>query len=201
MLRELLAVALGVGGGAWAPGPGPPRQVAAEIAGHVASGYRSDGRQLVSVVAGTPHVLEGGRSFRVRLVALQKQTSAAPRAIYDAAHQQDFRLCGGGPHCSIAFGKPTVARFRLVEREALELALDTFRFSPSIESVVVYLPAPPGRVAGPVFYLRRGDARDVGDARTLAPAAADKAVLPHLYDYAASGLPEGGVALILSPYG
>jgi hypothetical protein len=197
--QELLAIAL-VAGGAWAPAPGPPQQLAAEIAAHVAPKYRAEGRQLVSVVPSRPHVLKAGHRFRVRKVAVANRQYAIV-AVHDAAHQQDFTLCGGGSHCSIVFGKPTRARFRLGEREALELVLDTFRFSPSIDAVVVYIPPPPGQTLGPVLYFRRGELKDdIGDPRTLDPAVVDRLALPHLHSYASSGLAGGGMALVLLPY-
>jgi hypothetical protein len=54
-----------------------------------------------------------------------------------------YTLCGLGPNCAIAAGTPSAARLLLLRREALELALYTFKYIGSIENVVAILP--PGR--------------------------------------------------------
>ena len=51
------------------------------------------------------------------------------------------------PRCSIASGQATEPRGRLVRREALEVALYTFKFVPSINSIVAFMPPPPGSTA------------------------------------------------------
>ena len=53
-----------------------------------------------------------------------------------------YTVDGLGPHKSI-LGKGTAERLRLVQRQALELALYTFRYLPDVEQVVTYLPPPP----------------------------------------------------------
>ena len=54
-----------------------------------------------------------------------------------------YQLNGLGPNGSIKGGKPSEQRLQLMRREALELALYTFRYLPDVESVVTLLPPPP----------------------------------------------------------
>ena len=56
-----------------------------------------------------------------------------------------MQLCGLGSECSIATGTRDRARERLVRREALELALYTFKYVPSVNAVIAYMPPPPAR--------------------------------------------------------
>ncbi|HWE15245.1 MAG TPA: hypothetical protein VG365_17100 [Solirubrobacteraceae bacterium] len=55
-----------------------------------------------------------------------------------------YNLCGiGGKNCAIGVGQPSQNRLLLLRREALELALYTFKYISGTESVVAILP--PGR--------------------------------------------------------
>ena len=51
-----------------------------------------------------------------------------------------YILCGLGPLCSIQESQPTTDRAALLRREALELALYTFRYVEDVDSVLVLLP-------------------------------------------------------------
>ena len=57
-----------------------------------------------------------------------------------------YNLCGLGTSCAIAAGTPSLAGELLLRREALELALYTFRYIHGVDSVVAILPpVPPPR--------------------------------------------------------
>ena len=57
-----------------------------------------------------------------------------------------YNLCGiGGKDCAIGVGQPSTNRLLLLRREALELALYTFRYIGSTQNVVAILP--PGHTA------------------------------------------------------
>ena len=57
-----------------------------------------------------------------------------------------YNLCGiGGKNCAIGIGTPSSARLLLLRREALELALYTFKYVHGVQNVVAILP--PGRSA------------------------------------------------------
>lgn len=49
-----------------------------------------------------------------------------------------------GPDCSISSGRPSTSRRRLLRRETLELA---FKFAPSVNNVVAFVPPAPGQQA------------------------------------------------------
>jgi hypothetical protein len=52
-----------------------------------------------------------------------------------------YNLCGiGGKNCAIGVGKPSTNRLLLLRREALELALYTFRYVDGTDNVVAILP-------------------------------------------------------------
>ena len=61
------------------------------------------------------------------------------------------------PGCSIATGKPSETRGRLVRREALEIALYTFKFVPAIKSIVAFMPPPAGPAAVDAALPAEGD--------------------------------------------
>jgi hypothetical protein len=107
----------------------------AEIATHVAQQYKQDdGSQLVDV-AGGPLEVQGIRLDDV-LVEAQNQIHRL------SGHAVMYTLSGLGPRGSISTGTPSKARHRLVRREALELALYTFRYLPDVDMVVAMLPPP-----------------------------------------------------------
>jgi hypothetical protein len=59
-----------------------------------------------------------------------------------------YNLCGiGGKGCAIGVGTPSNARLLLLRREALELALYTFKYIHGVQNVVAILP--PGRTTQP----------------------------------------------------
>lgn len=51
-----------------------------------------------------------------------------------------FNLCGLGPNCAISSGTPSADRLLLLRREALELALYTFKYVHNVQNVVSILP-------------------------------------------------------------
>ena len=67
-----------------------------------------------------------------------------------------YRLCGLGQKCAIAKGKPSTERHLLLRREALELALYTFRYTDA-DNVVVFMPPRPGQDPTQALFFRRQD--------------------------------------------
>lgn len=118
----------------WQPQPndGDP---AAQIAEHIAPLYKlADGHQLVDVTGG-PQAING------QPVVLALRSSGSEPAPLPS-NGVFYQLCGTGPSCSIP-GKASVQRGLLVRREALELALYTFRYIEGASQVVVTFPPPP----------------------------------------------------------
>jgi hypothetical protein len=127
---------------------------AGQIAGHIGPRYRLDGRQLVSVEA-------SGLSFEgIPLAVAIRQTAAqgGDIRIFDDGGLI-YRLCGLGQNCSISTGKASPQRHLLLRREALELALYSFRYLDGIDQVVVLMPPAPGQKPSQAVFFRRADVK------------------------------------------
>lgn len=152
----IAAVVLLVGGrpskpppwSAWKPS-GSPEERIQQIANHIGPTYRlPDGNQLVAVNA-APLAAQGLPLITVRDRRAIRQVDARNGVLY--------QLCGLGQKCSIDRGKPSNERGLLLRREALELALYTFRYVEQVDMVIVTLPPPPGEDPRLAMYFRRGD--------------------------------------------
>ena len=152
---------------AWEPNGSDTARVR-QIADHVAKAYRNpEGDQLVVALGGPPTVTAGGETtspIPIRAIAVRPDTSTGQAEeddieIIDATKSMQFVLCGLGDGCSID-GKPSQARHSLLRREALELALYTFKYVDGVDSVTVFLPPPPGGESpATAVFLRRGDVK------------------------------------------
>lgn len=108
---------------------------ATQIAEHVAPEYQlTPGHPLVSV-SGGPQQIDG------QPVALYIRSSGS-KPVPLEEQGVFYQLCGSKPDCSIP-GKPSDQRGLLVRREALELALYTFRYIGGASQVVVTFPPAP----------------------------------------------------------
>ncbi len=112
---------------------------AAEIATHVGRKYRlSDGNQIVGVQ---------GSKLAVFDVPLEVALRTAPQGgdinFINGGKGLMYTLNGLGPKGSVRGGKPSEARHLLLRREALELALYTFRYVKNVNLVVALLPPKP----------------------------------------------------------
>lgn len=107
-----------------------------QIAGHVGSQYRLlGGRQLVAVKA------TGLKVSGVDLdIAKVGASSKDDIKLIKGDKTVMYRMCGLNPACSIP-GEPSVNRGLLVRREALELAMYTFKYTDANGVVVVLPPA------------------------------------------------------------
>ena len=122
----------------WKPASDDGVGAAKEIATHVGRKYRlSDGNQIVGVQAGPLEV------FDVPLeVALRTAPQGGNIDFIDGKGLM-YTLNGLGPRGSVRGGKPSEARHLLLRREALELALYTFRYVEDVDLVVALLPPKP----------------------------------------------------------
>jgi hypothetical protein len=127
---------------------------AQEIADHIAPLYRISPVDQLSVVtvvglanSGSPSATSGGTSGSS--ISSGLQVAVRPSASSSAVSLLTgktvaFNLCGiGGANCAIGVGAPSSARLLLLRREALELALYTFKYIGAVSNVVAILP--PGR--------------------------------------------------------
>jgi hypothetical protein len=138
-----------------------------QIADHVAKEYRFQGQQMAVALGGPPTVAAGGDStspIPVAAIAVRPDTSTGKAEeddidLVDASKSMQYVLCGLGDNCSLSSGPPTEARHTLLRREALELALYTFKYVDGVNSVTVFLPPPAGTTQTPAtaVFLEKGD--------------------------------------------
>lgn len=148
----------------WEP-TGSPERRAAQVGDHVSDPYRlPSGDALATVIyAGPPTVLgPGGTSLQVRAIAVQPAASASASEddidTFLAGGTVAYKLCGLGRNCSLLDGAPSLAHLALLRREALELALYTFKYvSGDVESVLVELPPLPSGKGQTAVFLERSD--------------------------------------------
>ncbi|MGI9116712.1 MAG: hypothetical protein ACR2JV_03640 [Gaiellales bacterium] len=141
---------------AWIPTGGSSTEIATQIADHVSPAYMlPNGRQLVAVTASIPKF----QGVQLAAVAVEPQKSAVDQNIrvVDASKTIQYVMCGLGKECSIATGKPSVEREWLLRREAFELALYTFQYDPGVDTVLAFLPPPPGKSPDVTMFFERAN--------------------------------------------
>jgi hypothetical protein len=107
-----------------------------QIAEHVAPAYQLDnGKQIVQVTGGPP--TQNGQPLTLGV----QSSGQAPARL--EGNSVMYRMCGDGTDCSIKQGKASTERGLLLSREALELALYTFRYVGGVNQVLVTIPPPP----------------------------------------------------------
>jgi hypothetical protein len=127
-------------------------QGATQIANHVAPEYRDQGKQLVNVDA-------NDLSFKGVPLTVALRTAPEQGGNIQIHDEKGvlYQLCGLGPSCAIDHGKASTARGFLLRREALELALYSFRYLKDVKQVVVLIPPVKGNVQTIALYFRRND--------------------------------------------
>ncbi len=132
----------------WKP-PETGNQGAQDIADHIAPFYRltsTDQLDVITVMnlaspaaassatASTP-AASNGLEVAVKPNAFSSQISLL------SGNTVAYNLCGtGSNNCSIGIGTPSSDRLLLLRREALELALYTFKYDRGVNNVVAVLP-------------------------------------------------------------
>jgi hypothetical protein len=186
---------------------------ATQIASYVAPRYKlASGKQLVGVLASPPEVQRLPLSF---VVIKAPTNSAAQDQVFTAGSDAVYFLCGLGQSCAIAEGTPSVARAQLLRREALELALYTFRYDSGANDVIAFFPPKLGDQPKYVLYFHRQDfSRQLSHplVQTLGsltppvlgkmPQAqgdiVDHLTDPQLYQFQLQQLQDGSAVLVLS---
>jgi len=81
---------------------------------------------------------------------------------YSGADVVSYGLCGLGTsaQCAITEGTPSSERFLLLQRQALELSLYTFKYVDGVDSVIVFMPPTPKGESNGTVFLRRDDVAD-----------------------------------------
>jgi hypothetical protein len=193
---------------AWHPdnsGIDPAQQIAA----HVAPEYRLDnGKQIVQVTGGPPE-LKGQPMTMGETRSGQQPTRLEGNSVL-------YRMCGGGSDCSIKQGKPSLQRGLLLSREALELALYTFRYVDGVSQVIVTIPPAAGITAKhalmfrsqdvatalghPLNYTLAVDTPRVSQMDRSSDAPLVKELTgTRLYDYWVDEVPQSGAVMLLEP--
>jgi hypothetical protein len=137
----------------WKPTDGG-QQGAREIADFIAPTYRIDAADQLDII--TVVNLESQAAQQASAQAAANGTSATAQnglevAVRPSAGSSQVRLLGGntiaynlcgagGKDCSIGVGKPSTNRLLLLRREALELALYTFKYIGGTDNVLAVLP-------------------------------------------------------------
>jgi hypothetical protein len=165
----------------------------------------------VGVFAGAPNV----QNVPIGHYALAKDISGTDYNVYSANKSIEYQLCGFGPSCAIAEGTPTFARARLLHRQAVELALYTFKYTDS-DSVVALLPPAKGKQPTYALFYRRDDLKNalsqplgmtLPQRSSLTPGSLDQSDINrissltenHLFAYTFQQAPDRTVVLVLSP--
>jgi hypothetical protein len=204
----------------WQPAHGTTAKMTTEIADHVAREYKLNkkGAQLLAVVAGAPTVTSGTHKVAISHIAIRRSPQSDNGIqVVPSGRTWQMQLCGLGSQCSIASGQPSELRGRLVRREALEAALYTFKFIPTVDSVVAFMPPPPGQQQSTLLYLQKSQLTQQLDQPlrktlplakpplptepdTKEAATIDKLTLPAVYSYRLQQLQDASALLVLDPF-
>jgi hypothetical protein len=207
---------------AWQPN-GTSDQRVAQIADHVSRPYRlPSGNALVAITyQGPPVGTLDGSLQAVRAVAVRPDTTggradASDIATIDGRNTVQFNLCGLGKACSIPEGKPSNERGQLLRREALELALYSFRYVGGVDSALMLLPPRADGQAATAVFLTKHDVGPmlgrpldqtltapltpgVGEIQVDEQSAIDRTTLPRLYGYGWLQAQDGSLVMVLTP--
>jgi hypothetical protein len=191
-----------------------------QIANHVSRQYRlPSGKQLVNVIAHSPALASGLQTYAISAIEVEPDTSSEGARVFGVGNGVMYLLCGSASDCAIGEGRPTAARGALVRRQALELALYTFKYVAGVQTVLAFVPPPPGQQDPPkrfivlqrpdvAAYLERPLAATIGRTRRVKPGEmspressfVDRVTLPHLFQLnQTQQLPDGTLALLLTP--
>lgn len=233
-----LALVAGVGGGVFVvlvtrTDPGPPPAWSAwrptgsetaevrQIADRVSKQYRlGSGEQLVVALVSTHKVSGAEGDVPVSTIAIRPDASTGKKeesdiAVIPTTKSLQFVLCGLGANCSITGGDASEARHALLRREALELALYTFKYVADVDAVSVFLPPrPDGETGATSVFLEKKDvarelsmplARSIGATPTVGTMPewefelVDRITSPRLYSFEYQQAQDGSAVLVYSP--
>jgi len=136
----------------WAPTTGGTAG-AEQIAQHVGIQYKlPNGRQIVNVGVTGLEIQGVPLSVAVRKDAAQ----GGDIKVFDDSGII-YHLCGLGQSCAIDSGKASIERGLLLRREALELALYSFRYLGDVHQIVVFMPPVKGKTPTQALFFREGD--------------------------------------------
>jgi hypothetical protein len=201
----------------WKP-TGGGQGAAKQIADHVARTYRlPSGEQLVDVISKAPSVSPASTvTIPIHYLAIRGTKGQGDQiSTVSSTDSVMYSLCGLGSSCSIATGKASVERGRLVRREIMELALYTFKYVGGVKNVLAFMPPQPGASPKYVVYLRKDDLKaqlskpldTTLAAKTPLPKTIpirevktiDSVTDPRVYSFSLSQAQQGDAILVLAP--
>ena len=212
----------------WSPNFVPEGSEAAkakQIAARISERYKlANGQQLAAALVGPPAVSAGtssGGDIPVRAIAIRPDTSTGQHEesdiqIIDANGSLMFILCGLGQNCSIKGGTPSEARHALLRREALELALYTFKYVKDVKRGDgvpaaaarrrrhrhLGVPGEEGleaQLQRPLASTLGSEVPGIGKMSKTELARVDQITEPRLYTYEYQQAQDGSAVLVLDP--
>ncbi|HST24575.1 MAG TPA: hypothetical protein VLJ76_01140 [Gaiellaceae bacterium] len=187
---------------------------AREIGSFVSHEYKlPSGRDLVGVVG--QHASFQNVEMNEDLIQPADRVTDKDVTLLPLGNGIMFLLCGLGSNCAISEGQDNATRNVLIEQEAFELTLRTFKTDSSVDSVTALLPPLSGTSL--VSVIRRKDVAailskplsaeipnkapyKVGDVTETAARALNVYMRPNLYTYQPQALPDGTTSFVLDPY-
>lgn len=150
-----------------------------QIAAYVAPKYRlPSGTDAVAITSGPP-VVSAADGSAVDVPVIVERNERGSRVVYTGQAQSNtvqYNMCGFGTACALG-GTPTIERGDLLRRETLELALLTFKYDTTVDTVLTFFPKP-AKATDPAyafFYHRADYAKEL--ARPLADTLGGQVVL------------------------
>lgn len=178
--------AAGTSWSSWQPSDGGLAG-AQEIADYVAPYYRATPSSQLAVVT-VVNLNNPNNPLQVVVPASGSTGSLLP---LPASSTIVYNLCGvGGRDCSIGVGQPSAARLLLLRREALELALYTFKYISGTQIVVAILPPGHTTIAGCTGICAKPQSKPVLKRLDLAVAFERNELNAYLSQPLRSTLPE-----------
>lgn len=186
-----------------------------QIATYVSGRYRlPSGSALVGILSSPPQVPTQQGEVPIQQVAIQNDPEGDRDDIDFVATEGSvmYNLCGLGPQCSIREGQASPERHRLLRREALEVALYTFKYTDS-KSVIALMPSNPEAETSTALFFRRSDLEgeldqpltqtlsqaDPSEAIAIERPKIDRLTSPRLFAYDVIQTQAGGFFMVLAP--
>jgi hypothetical protein len=134
----------------WKPASASIGSTAQAIASHIGDSYRlPDGRRLTRIVLDSPNQAAGN----VEAIALARGANSV--TLYDPSQTVLYTLCGSAKNCTLT--GPSIARRDVLRREALELALYTFKYAKVADVAVFFPPVQGDKTSTSVLFFPRED--------------------------------------------
>jgi hypothetical protein len=201
-----------------------------QIADVIPKGYRlQDGKQLVSATPSPPQqqiTPDQGQSFITLPLSRTEIDDRGNKTTSNLSSSIQFVLCGGGNGCELASGKPSQARYLLLEREALQISLYALKYVDDLDSVTVLFPpshnvsdltgsGASGQPRQTALFLRRRDVANllsrpyaetlaaqvpgIGAMSTRDMKAVRTVAVPHTFDWTVTQAQDGAFIRVLEP--